>query len=63
MVYYRQHLNVNRLWLEQIMYEVCLQVRHIIAMCCQGLCRTVRYTLMNLQWFRTIHLYMAVYGI
>lgn len=37
MVYYQQHLNVNRLWLEQIMYEVCLQVRHIVAMCCQGL--------------------------
>jgi hypothetical protein len=58
-VYYQQHLNVNRLWLEHIMYEVCLQERHVLLRTLS----TVRYTLMNLQWFRTVHVHMTVYEI
>jgi hypothetical protein len=46
MVYYQHHLNLNRLWLEQLMYQECLQVvvyHHVLS----RLCPTVRYGLMN----------------
>jgi len=72
MVYYQQHLNVNRLWLEHIVYEA--DYSHVLSRTlshCQIYIdefavvqyNTVRYTLMNLQWFSTTHVYMTVYEI